>query len=275
MERTLYLNEKKGLEVMRDGPSIWVKEYGLAGRRIPARLIEHVVIMGNVKLDAGVITLFTENNVPITFMNNKGNEVALTIPFNHLNNARYHDQRKILEREKHIDYYKQWLESERRRIQLKVIKKLSKKVANVFIKHGFKEQDYKDFIMRNLQVGEKKKRIVENIIGNLMREMILKSIVSTGLDPHLGIINRRNNYGLVFDLFYAIEPEADLQTIQFFQSTKDKDFIYMSSTGLKIEKKGIKNIVHRFENKKSMVKEFIENILDGYFETVRSIKLLR
>ena len=105
MERTLYLNEKKGLEVLRDGPSVWVKEDGVAGRRIPARLIEHVIIMGNVRLDAGVITLFTENNIPITFMNNKGNEVALTIPFNHHYNTHYHDQRKILEKGKNIDYY--------------------------------------------------------------------------------------------------------------------------------------------------------------------------
>ncbi len=275
MERTLYLNEKKGLEVLRDGPSVWVKEDGVAGRRIPARLIEHVIIMGNVRLDAGVITLFTENNIPITFMNNKGNEVALTIPFNHHYNTHYHDQRKILEKGKNIDYYKQWLESERRKIQLKVIKKLSKGVARVFIKHGFKEQDYKDFIMRNIQVGEKKKKVVDNIIGNLMREMILKSIISNGLDPHLGIINRRDNYGLVFDLFYAIEPEADLQAIQFFQTTKEKDYIYMSPTGLRIDKEGIKNIVHRFENKKKMVYDFIEHILDGYFETIRNIKVLR
>lgn len=275
MEKTLYLNEKDGLEVMRDGPSIWVKESGLAGRRIPARLIEHVIIVGNVRLEAGVITLFTENNVPVTFMNRKGGEVAYTIPFNHYYNAHYHDQRKILEREKGIIYYRQWLESERRKIQLKVIKKLSREVASVFIKHGFKEQDYKDFIMRNIQAGEKKKKIVDSIVGNLMREMILKSIVSAGLDPHLGIINRWVNYGLVFDLFYAIEPEADLQAIQFFQSTKDKDYIYMSSTGLKIEREGIKNIVHRFENKKQLVHDFIENMLDGLFETMRYIKLLR
>ncbi|MBP9561544.1 MAG: CRISPR-associated endonuclease Cas1 [Syntrophorhabdaceae bacterium] len=276
MDRTLYINEKRGLEVTRDGPSIWVREDGLAGKRIPARLIGHVVIVGNVKLDAGVITLFTDNNVPVTFMNKKGDEIALTIPYNHQYNAHYHDQRQILERETSINYYKQWLASERRKIQLKVVKKLSRSVASVFIKHGFKEQDYQDFIIRNIKIGDKKKKnMVANVIGNLTREMILAGIFSAGFDPHIGIINRRENFGMVMDIFYAIEPEADLQTIQFFQSASDKDYIYMSSTGLAISKDGMRDIAQRFENKKRLVNEFIENILDGLFETIRNIKILR
>jgi len=275
MDRTLYLNEKRGLEVLRDGPSIWVKEYGMAGRRIPARLIGHVVIVGNVKLDAGAITLFTENNIPVTFMNRKGDEVALTIPCNHQCHAHYHDQRKILEKEIYISYYRQWLESERRKIQLKVVKKLSRQVASGFVKHGFKEQDYQDFIIRNIEGGDKKKKVVvEKVIGNLIREIILKSILSAGLDPHIGIINRRQDFGMVMDIFYSIEPEVDLQTIQFFQSIKDRDYIYMSSTGMTIAKDGMKDIVHRFENKKRLTVDFIEHIIDGLFETIRYIKTL-
>lgn len=275
MERTLYLDEKAGVEVLRDGPSIYVKEPNLAGRRIPARLIEHVVIIGNVKFEAGVITLFTENNIPITFMNKKGEEVALAIPFNH-NNNHYHDQRKILEREKSIEYYRQWLESERRTMQLKVIKKLSKQVASVFIKHGFKEQDYQVFINRSIGMGNKKKKIIiKDIISNLMKEMILKSIISSNLDPHIGVINRRENFGLVLDIYYALEPESDLQAIQFLRSSEKKDYIYMSSTGLTVSKEGMRNILNRFENKKKIFNDFIEHILDGLFETMRNVKIMR
>ncbi len=275
MDRTLYLNEKNSLVVLRDGPSIWVKEFGMAGRRIPARLIGHVIIVGNVRLDAGAITLFTENNIPVTFMNKKGEELALTIQCNHKGNAHYHDQRKILEKEIYINYYRQWLESERRKIQLKVVKKLSRQVASGFVKHGFKEQDYQDFVIRNIAGGDKKKKeVVEKIIGNLMRELILKSVLSAGLDPHIGIIHRRQDFGMVMDIFYSIEPEVDLQTIQFFQSNKDKDYVYMSSTGMTVARDGMKDIVHRFENKKKMVVDFIEHIIDGFFETVRFIKTL-
>ena len=57
MERTLYLNEKKGLVVMRDGPSLWIREKDKAGTRIPARLIDMVFIVGNIKMDAGTLML--------------------------------------------------------------------------------------------------------------------------------------------------------------------------------------------------------------------------
>lgn len=276
MERTLYLNEKKGLEILRDGPSIWVREDGKAGRRIPARLIGHVVIVGNVKLDADSITLFTKNNIPVTFMDNKGNEVAFTIPNNLKGNNHYHDQKKILEKQKYIEHYRQWLESERRRLQLKVISKLDRKIARVYTKHGFKEEDYQDFIIRNLDdTNYKVVQLVKNIISNFMKELILASVLSSGLDPHIGIINRREDYGLVFDIFYAVEPEVHLQTIQFFYLAKYKDYIYMSSTGLSISKEGMKNIINRFENKKRLSIDFIEHIIDGLFETMRNIKIMR
>ncbi|MFN3531862.1 MAG: CRISPR-associated endonuclease Cas1, partial [Candidatus Brocadia sp.] len=68
MDRTLYLNENTTLNVIRDGPSIVVKEGKKSGRRVPARMIQRVIITGNIKLETSLITLFTQNNVPVTFL---------------------------------------------------------------------------------------------------------------------------------------------------------------------------------------------------------------
>ena len=133
MDKTLYILEKRGLEVLRDGPSIWIMENGKAGRRIPARLVSHVVIIGNVKMDAGTITLFTDNNVPVTFMSKNRGEIAVTIPHNHHLNSHSEEQKHLLARDGNIQRYNQWLQAERRRMQLKVVKKLSRQVSSIFI----------------------------------------------------------------------------------------------------------------------------------------------
>ncbi|MCX8023435.1 MAG: CRISPR-associated endonuclease Cas1 [Syntrophorhabdaceae bacterium] len=273
LDRTLYLNEKKGLEVSRDGPSLWIKEDGKSGRRIPVRLISHVVIVGNVRLDAGSITLFTENNIPVTFMNKRGDEIAVTIPYNHKLNSHYEEQQSILRHEERIEKFRQWLVSERRKMQLKVVYKLSKNVAKVFSTKGFREQDYIDFIKRYVSVPEKQWRPVHSIIAGMLREMVLKSIMTSELDPHCGIIHRRDNFGMVLDLFYATEPECDLQTIQLFKSQKKDELLIQSSTGWVLTREGMRNVVERFENKKKLIHRLLENIMDSLFETIRLIRI--
>jgi len=274
LNRTLYLNEKKGLVVTRDGPSIWVKEDGKAGWRIPARLIGHVIIIGNVRLDAGTITLFTDNNIPVTFLNKKGNEVALTVPYNHNLNSHYEEQKSILVHEERVEKYRQWLISERRKIQLKVITKLSRKVGDVFKSNGFREVDYSDFIKRYVSVSKNRWYHVNSIISSYLMEMVLRSIISADLDPHIGIYNRWHNFGMALDIFYAMEPEADIQTIQFFKTKKANDYLIQSSTGLRLTEEGLRDVVQRFENKKKFTQRLIDNVLDGLFEIMRYIRTL-
>jgi len=47
--------------VHRDGPSFLVTFHNRAPRRIPAREIDKVVIIGNVRIDANSIILCAEN----------------------------------------------------------------------------------------------------------------------------------------------------------------------------------------------------------------------
>jgi len=271
-DKTLYISEKRGLEISRDGPSIWITEEGKAGRRIPVRLIGHVVIVGNVKMDAGSITLFTNNNVPVTFFNRKGNEVAVTIPHNHHLNSHSDEQKYLLARDENIQRYNQWLMAERRRMQLKVAKKLSRQVASVFISKGFREQDYRDFITRCSKTGDKRWRIVKEVIRNMLNEMIIKSILAANLDPHIGIFHRRDNFGFALDILHIMDAEADLQTIQFFRADKDKSFLPMTSTGINLSSVGMKDIALRFENKMRFTSYLIDMVIDDFFAIMRTVR---
>lgn len=272
MDKTLYILEKRGLEVLRDGPSIWIMENGKAGRRVPARLVSHVVIIGNVKMDAGTITLFTDNNVPVTFMSKNRGEFAVTIPHNHHLNSHSEEQKHLLARDGNIQRYNQWLQAERRRMQLKVVKKLSRQVSSVFISKGFGEQEYKDFITRCASVGKKRWRIINETVKNMLNEMVMKSILASDLDPHIGIFHRRDNFGFALDIMYAMEPEADLQTIQFFKSDKNMELLVMTSTGLKLTGDGMRDVVLRFENKKKLINGLIDVVIDDFFAIMRTIR---
>ena len=272
MERTLYLNEKKGLEILRDGPSIWIREDGKSGRRIPARLIGRVIVIGNVKMDAGSITLFTDNNVPITFMNRRGEEVAVTLPYNHTLNSHYEEQKTLIETEENTDRFKRLLMAERRKLQLNVIKKLSRDNASNFAEKGFRERDYQEFIFRHLLVDSKKSQPVNEVIYNLYSEAVLRSIMKADLDPHIGVLHRRHNYALVFDICHAIEADIDLQVIHFFKFNQKKGYLFYDVDNWSIAREGLRDIIHRFENRKKIIHEYIEKILDGLFELMRELR---
>lgn len=273
MDRTLYLNENKGLEVIRDGPSIWIKEDGKAGRRIPARLVGRVVVIGNLKLEAGVITLFTGNDIPVTFMNRRGEEVAVTIPYNHHLSRHHEGQRVFLETEENIQRFKMWLYSKRRDVQLGTVSRLSRSAASLFISRGFRERDYQEFIKRHKPQSEEQWKIVNEIISNLFSEMVIGSIMKSDLDPHTGIMHRRHNFGLALDIGYTIGPEADLQGIQFFKSVKENVSLIKGSEGWAVSKEGMKEIIHRFENRKKALHEMVEQAIDDLFALMRELRI--
>jgi hypothetical protein len=79
MERTLFLNERAGMRVRRDGPSLWIERAGSAGSRVPVRLVRRVLISGNVTLDAESLTAFARRGVPITLVSRTGEPLAMVV----------------------------------------------------------------------------------------------------------------------------------------------------------------------------------------------------
>lgn len=270
--KNLYLNESRGLEILRDGPSIWIRQEGKAGRRIPARLIGRVVIIGNLKLEAGAITLFTENDIPVTFMNLRGEEVAVTLPYNHQLPRHYEEQKAFLETEKNIQQVKDWILAERRLIQLEIMNRLSKAAAAVFTSKGFRESDYQAFIGGHIKGGQESWKVVNGLVSNLFREMIIANLIQADLDPHMGILHRRHNFGLALDICHIMGAAEDLQAIQFLKLSKDRASMCKSPQGWAVTKEGMKEIIHRFENRKKALHETLGRILDGLFELMRELR---
>jgi CRISPR/Cas system-associated endonuclease Cas1 len=272
MDRTLYLNENKGLTVFRDGPSIWVREDGRAGRRIPLRLVGRVVIIGNLRLEAGVITLFTNSDIPVTFINHRGDAVAVAIPYNHHLPMHYEEQKVFLEAEGNIDRYKGWLYARRKETQINVIRRISKGVAELFATKGFREKDYQRFIERFKPSRDEQWKVVFGVTSNLFREMIIGSIVKADLDPHLGVLHRRHNFSLALDICHVLEAEIDIQCIQFLKIEREKGYMAKDRISWSVSKEGMKDIIHRFENRRKQIHATVERLIDDIFELMRELR---
>jgi len=273
MDKTLYINEKEGLEVIRDGPSLWVIKDGKAGRRIPVRLVGRVVIIGNLKIETGVITLFTENNIPVTFMNRKGKEVAVTIPYNHNLPRLHEEQRVLMETEENENRVKTWICARRREFQLNTVERLSRVVATNFIAKGFREQDYQGLINKYKPKSQDQWMVVCGLITNLFKEVIIASLVKYDLDPHMGILHRRRNFGLGLDICHILEPEIDLNAIKFFQCNRNNILMQRGNNGWIVSQEGMRNIIHRFENRRKSLQEKIESIIDDLFRLMRELRI--
>lgn len=271
MGRTLYLNENKTLRVLRDGPSIWIKWTDKAGQRVPVRLVSRVFIIGNVKLESGAITLFTENNVPVVFMNRKGDELGVAIPYNHKLPTHYEEQKVFLETNRNIERYTKWAETKRMVIQVNVLKRLFPGIGSK-LRYGLGEGNYQELISRLKPSDQAKWKTITSIVGNIFRGLITEQVIKADLDPHLGVIHRRHNFGLVLDISYIMEAEIDIQSLQFLRTSIKHQYIEKKGGDYFVTESGMKNIIQRFENRKMDISNLICNIIDEIFELIRELK---
>ncbi len=65
--------------------------------------------------------------------------------------------------------------------------------------------------------------------------------------------------------------ESDIQTLQFFRSKGLGKLIDNDDEEWAITDEGIKNIVHRFENRRGDIKEKIDKTIDDLFDLIREM----
>lgn len=270
MERTIYLNESENLIVKADGPSLWIKESGKAGRRVPVRLIGKAVIKGNVALESGVITLLVENGVPVCFISSGGGVSAVLAM-----KTEYPALREIVQRfsrsEEGKKQVEQWMCSSRKNLQRSVLKKLLPGEASLINSKGMKESHFKTCIARMCSHIDSKAMIagVDSAIEGIFSVMVTKKIIDIEIDPHPGFIHRYDNFGLVKDFLYIIEAEKDRQLVSFFKGNSYADFFGKRDGQPFLNSAGMKNIALRFENSKKNTINIVEMFFDGFFSLIR------
>lgn len=270
MEKTLYLNESTTLNVIRDGPSIVVNEEGKSGRRVPARMIQRVVIIGNIRLETGLITLFTQNNVPVMFLDKKGNQVAVTLPCRQYLPRHYQVQRIFLESDYNSKRFMTFLKAYRQRVQLDVLKRLlESRMPDSYVTVGLKEEDYQQVMDNIISPYRERFQQIRKAISAIFIEMVTSKLIASDLDPHMGVMHRRCDFGLALDVCHILGPETDIQSIQYFCGKKGSGH----RTNKEVSSEDMKAIVVRFENRKETLVFMTEHIIDGMFELIRELRI--
>lgn len=268
MGRTLYLNAtRQNLLVLRDGPSVCIRRRERAPQRVPVRLLGRVVIIGNVRLDAGAITLFAENDIPVVFMNRAAEDVAVAIPYNHSLPTHYRAQKIFLESERNISRFKEWADTKRMVIQVNMLKRLYRWFGGYVIGEG----NYQELLSRKKPRDEWKWTTVTGIVTNLFRGLIIERLIKADLDPHLGVLHRRHNFGLALDICYIMGAESDMQGLQFFRCTRKHPYMETRGSNWKITDAGMRNIIQRFENRRAALSDMVDNVIDELFELMREL----
>jgi len=263
MKKPLYLIEKRNkITVHSDGPSLLVTSRNKAPMRIPVRTIDKVVIIGNVRIDANSIILCAENKIPVLFIATDKTEKALVLPYNHKLPNHYREQRLILQSEETKKRYKKWILTRRNMMQVQILRELFKGFS---LTGDIGEGNYK-FLINSFIKSQSNWKIIKDIVENFLRGVIVGRIIQAGLDYHLGIIHRRVNFGLLLDLSMIFEPEADFQTIKFFQSSK------LEIENGELTEVGIKQIIDRFESRREKFTKIVETVIDELFEIIKDIR---
>lgn len=263
-KRTLYLFENENrITVHRDGPSVLITKKGKASTRIPVRLIDKVIVIGNVRIDSYSLLLFSENQIPVLFLDNKNTEQALLLPYNHKLPAYYKAQKLLLNSEQAIKRFKKWIKIRRMLEQVRVLRALFK---NFNIPDEIGEGNYQ-FILSKIKPNNGKWNIIKEIVQNFIKAILTNCLLRVQIDLHLGVIHKRVNFGLLLDLLMIFEPEADLEAVKFFLIIKNSN-----STDNDLTEYEIKNIIERFENKKESITNAVETVIDELIEILRDIR---
>jgi hypothetical protein len=208
MEKTLYLAEKQTLRIRCDGPSLWVQEANSAGQRVPARLVRRAIVIGNVTLDTGTLTLLAQRGVPIALLDRRGEPLAMVIGLQDGTRQRRVRQAALSENREKCERIAAWLDAWERGRQLRLVKSLDPSCARLWRHEGYRPRDYEDWLLTEARRRDCRDRDRTFLTGAL-QELIAAELIAQGWNAHAGVRERGTPLALVKDCYSALQPDID------------------------------------------------------------------
>lgn len=271
MERTLYINESHRLSIKRDGPSLWIEDHLKRGRRVPARLLDQVIIKGGVTMDSAIFELLSEYRVPVTFLNRKGEIVATIVSahiHSHLEEEIYRFSRIARNRERVVT----WLEAKNINFKTSLLRRLVPESISSIYYYGPRRMAYEEYLCTVLSGFDKEVICtVRAAITSLIHEFVLARVLAAGLSPHTGFIHRWDEFGFVKDICFVLEAERDKELIQFLKNLERKTpSPVVDAEGLSPD--AMRDIIVRFENHKKRLRTKVDGLLEEFVHMVREAR---
>lgn len=251
MKKTLYLDSSQKYEITIDGPSLCIKKENYANIRIPLRIIESAVINANGVYDWSLISTLFFSSIPILFYKNNSQIAVYAIPYNDTGNFYKSFQRLASENKEKLEKFKFWIKNTKRKNEIEILRLLSENIGIAFNERGYTESDYIYTILNLAKTDRDRYFTVKRFIRGIIRQIIIYACINNNIDPKIGILYKNKPLGMVRDISYAVDAEADYVAINFFK-LKQQTFW---ENNLRISKEGIKMIATLFERRKNNLKE--------------------
>lgn len=206
MEKTLYLCERSGMRVTRDGPSLWIEQPGRAGCRVPGRLIRQAVIVGNVAMDSGSLLLLAERGIPVLFLRRDGLPAAALWGLSGAVRQRSGRQRACADDPSSEERVRVWLRAWRRGRQAVLVRRVDPEAAARWRREGYRESDYARWLATRIGAAPLSRSL--GFFRGALTELIAAEIAARGWDVHRGVVHKAEPLGLIKDFTDALEPDA-------------------------------------------------------------------
>ena len=242
-----------------------VTEPGKAPRRVPARLIGRVVIVGNVPMESAVVTLFVQQGTPVIFFDRRDLRPAITLLCEERGPQRRSRQHLLFRRPPTSERIRLWLRSKRRLSVVRVLKRLSRRLAKRFEREGLREEDY-DALLRTLRRSNPRWQVLVGVLRGMMLEFVIPLLQRARLDPHCGVLHPAEDFGLGLDFCFVLEPEIHLQALRFFKDPTRRGHLPWFPRG-----KDMQEIVLRFENNKKNLEAQVQALIDELLDLMRDV----
>jgi len=236
-------------------------------------MVSRVIVIGNVLLDTEALTLLTSSGVPITFMDHGGKVLGLALAYAVAQDCLRERQQALADDPESIAAIKTWMEAVLRNGRLEMIKLLAPELAREFESLGFRNSDYCSIVKTFCPQAESQVRVVADLLTGLLHESALERINGLALDPHAGILHRRDNFGLCRDFVYMLGAELDWQIIRFFQSKRTYgDFFQRRGISTVLTGRGNYLAIQSFESRRGYIENTMGILFERYFRFVRGIE---
>lgn len=266
--KTLYLMESEGIEVRRDGPSLWINRQGKAGQRVPARWVDRVIVTGNVRLDAEVITLFTANHIPVMFLNRAGRLVGVALATGRFPSGQVGPLSRRLEQSLHDpdwrERYRNWLAHCRKGLQKAVLGMVKTGMRERMLASGWKEELFEQVIRGCAPPWARDDlyHAVCTFFEGLFTDLIMGSIRCACLDPATVTLDPGQRFGLVDDLKRTVRPELLRMAIEFVKGLRPEHLPrYYCRSRKEWTVEGWKKLVGFFERERMHLEKIIQRLI--------------
>jgi hypothetical protein len=269
---TLYI-DRKDIHIRLDGNAIAFYANGKREGTVPINPLKRVIIAGSQTIETPVLRRLAADNISVMFLSGK------QLRFGGMLHGRLHNNGllRVKQYEKSLSDFAAEFAKElvirkiiaQSHVLEDAINKLFKKTR---INHEIGEGNYQMLLKGFKPNNEEQWTIVSDIVANLFRGLIIEHLIRADLDPHMGVIHRRHNLGLALDICYIMGAEGDMQSIQFFRSVAKSPFFAKSHGRWEVTNDGMRNIIHRFENRKEALCIIIDNIMDELFSLMRELR---